>query len=304
MGEGGTLGARLREVGFPVGRLEAATGGAVAVAGLATLEDGRTVFAKTLPPAPRGEGTPLVGAGHGPGPDVFEVEAAGLAELRERGGARTPEVLHVSRDVLVLQACAPCPDDDPRFWERLGRMVAHLHTSTAAERFGWHRDGWLGRMRLHNPWTADGHAFFAEHRILRWLPEPRVEAAFDRADRQAVERLCALLPKLIPPRPAALTHGDLWYGNVLADLDGAPVLIDPAVSHTWPEVDLSMLWCAPRPPSSQRFFAAYQEVCPLEPGWRARMPVLHLRELLSVIAHGDDDWGAADEVRRITAPFR
>jgi hypothetical protein len=33
------------------------------------------------------------------------------------------------------------------------------------------------------------------------------------------------------------------------------------------------------------------------------MPVLHLRELLSIIAHGDDDWGAVAAVRAVIAPF-
>ncbi len=34
------------------------------------------------------------------------------------------------------------------------------------------------------------------------------------------------------------------------------------------------------------------------------MPILHLRELLSIVAHGDDDRGAADQVRQAVAPFR
>jgi len=42
-------------------------------------------------------------------------------------------------------------------------------------------------------------------------------------------------------RPS-LTHGDLWIGNILADDSGQPALIDPAVSYTWPEIDLAMLW--------------------------------------------------------------
>ena len=81
------------------------------------------------------------------------------------------------------------------------------------------------------------------------------------------------------------------------------MLIDPAVSYTWAEVDLSMLWCSPKPPAAQRFFEAYEEAAPLADGWRERMPLLHLRELLSTIAHGDDDWGAADAVREVIKRF-
>lgn len=115
--------------------------------------------------------------------------------------------------------------------------------------------------------------------------------------------MCEALPELVPPQPPCLTHGDLWQENVVATSDGAPVLIDPAVSYNWPEVDLSMLWCSPRAAASERFFAVYQEIAPLQDGWEERMPILHLRELLSVIAH-DDDWGAVEAVRKIVAPFR
>lgn len=268
--------------------VEEATGGVVALAGLITLQDGTQVFAKTI---------------LGPDSDVCTVESTGLAELRGRGGVNTPGVLCVSPRLLVLERMQPRRDDE-RFWEQLAHMVAALHMSTVSERFGWHRDGWLGRMRQYNTWERDGHAFFAERRILRWLPEPLVEAAFDREERRALERLCASLPELIPPQPPCLTHGDLWRENILATGDGAPVLIDPAVSYTWPEVDLSMLWCSPRPAAAERFFAAYREITGLQDGWEARMPLLHLRELLSTIAHGDDDWGAAEEVREIVRRFR
>ncbi|WP_049573975.1 fructosamine kinase family protein [Streptomyces sp. SBT349] len=279
---------RLRDAGFGVRSVDESTGGVVAVAGLVTLDDGTRVFAKCLP---------------GTAPGVFDVEAAGLARLRETGHVRTPEVVHVSPHLLMLRPQRP-RRDDPAFWERLGTAVAALHAGTVAPRFGWHRDGWLGRMRQDNTWHTDGHAFFAERRLLRWIDEPLVEAALDPEDGRALEALCAALPELVPAQRPCLTHGDLWAENTLSGQDGSPVLIDPAVSYTWPEVDLSMLWCSPRPPVSERFFAAYAETAPPQDGWRQRMPLLHLRELLSTIAHGDDDWGAAAVVRETVAPFR
>ncbi|WP_394326775.1 fructosamine kinase family protein, partial [Thermobifida halotolerans] len=229
-----------------------------AVARIATLSDGSEVFAKTLTPVP--------------GPDLFEVEAEGLAALRDLGGVATPEAVRVAPDVLVLRALRPRPDT-PRFWERLGRAVAALHTTTVTDRFGWHRDGWLGRMRQDNTWHDSGHEFYARRRILRWLPEPHVRAAFDREDRRALERLCERLPEIVPDIPASLTHGDLWTTNIIADERGEPVLVDPAVSYNWPETDISMLWCTPRPPESDHFFAAYEEAARPEPGWRERLAV-------------------------------
>jgi fructosamine-3-kinase len=282
------LAKRLDEAGFAVASLEEVRGGFISVAGTATLRDGGRVFAKTLAEADA---------------DMFEIEAAGLSALHRLGGARVPAVVHVSQRLLVLEALHPRREEE-RFWERLAHMIAALHASTVCDRFGWHRDGRQGRMRQDNSWETDGHAFYAQRRILRWLPEPLVEAEFDREERRAVERLCAALPELIPPHPPSLTHGDLWLENILADGSGEPALIDPAVSYTWPEVDLAALWCSPRPTGSECFFAVYEQLARPQDGWRDQAQLLRIWDLFSTIAHGLDTWGAADIVRALIAPFR
>ncbi|WP_309135385.1 fructosamine kinase family protein [Cellulomonas sp.] len=280
---------RLHRAGLTdVTRVDLAEGGVAAVAGLARRTHGAPLFAKTFPDPPSD--------------DLFAAEADGLAALAATGGPRTPRV-HLARpDLLVLEALAPRVDTEA-FWEHLAHDVARLHTSTAGGRFGWHRDTWLGRLRQDNTWDDDGHRFFAERRLLRWLPEPRVQAALDAEDRRSLERLCAALPDLLPERPACLTHGDLWSQNVLS-ADGVPALIDPAVSYAWAEVDLSHLWSSPRPPESDRFFDVYAELTGLDDGWRERMPLLHLRQHLAVVAQYEPDWGHAEQARAVLAPFR
>ncbi|GAA4915960.1 fructosamine kinase family protein [Nonomuraea thailandensis] len=280
--------ARLRAAGFEAESVRPAPGGVVAAAGMARLRDGSQVFAKTLRTA---------------APDLFEIEAAGLRALRELGGVTTPEVLAVTPDLLVLEPLPPRREEDELFWEELALAVAGLHGGVVGERFGWHRDGWLGRLRQDNTWDGDGHAWFAQRRILRWLPEPLVEEVLDREERLALERLCAALPDLLPPAPPVLTHGDLWRENVLSGSAGGPALIDPAVSYSWAEADLSMLWCSPRPPAAGRFFEVYAATAPLPDGWQERMRIYHLRELLSSIAHDDNTRECAEEVREIIAPF-
>lgn len=281
---------RLRAAGFAdVVEVEPATGGLAATAGLARRRDGTPVFVKAF--------------AEPPSDDTFAAEAEGLRALRTLGGVETPEVLLASRDVLVLSVLRPRPGS-ANFWERLAHVLAHLHTSTTHARFGWHRDNWLGRRRQVNTWADDGFEFFARHRLLRWLDEPRVRAALDATDRSALERLCARLPELLPGGPACLTHGDLWTQNVLAGPDGQPALIDPAVSYTWAEVDLAHLWTTAPPPEARGFFDLYAELTSLDPGWRERMPILQLRQHLAVIAQFDDDWGAAGQVRATLAPFR
>ena len=266
-----------------------APGGLAALAGIATRRDAPPVFVKAFADAPDD--------------DVFVTEAEGLAALRELGGVTTPEVILADRELLVLSVLRSRPRSET-FWEQFAHMLARLHTSTTRPRFGWHRDNWLGRRRQTNTWDDDGFAFFAEHRLLRWVGQPRVEAALGRADRAALERLCHRLPDLLPDRPACLTHGDLWAQNVLATSDGQPALIDPAVSYLWAEVDLAHVWSTSPPPEARRFFACYAELTSLDAGWPARMPIVQLRQHLAVLAQFDDDWGAADQIRATLAPFR
>lgn len=282
--------ARLGEVGRADGItvVQRLSGGTIADVWLISYADGRRIVGKIVTGAPG---------------DLFAVEAEGLTVLRAAGQLPTPQVLDVTRHLLLLEALSACPDS-PAAWERFAQDLAAAHRGTAHDRFGWHRDGYLGRLRQLNTWTTSGHEFFAEYRLLRYLREPAVMQALDVRDRRALERLCDRLPQLIPAMPAVLTHGDLWTGNLLSR-DGRITVIDPAVSYTWAETDLSMLWSCPRPPASERFFDLYQQLCPSPPGWTDRMPILHLRELLSTVAHfGTQAVSHLQRIRHILAPFQ
>jgi fructosamine-3-kinase len=60
----------------------------------------------------------------------------------------------------------------------------------------------------------------------------------------------------------------------------------------------------PAPPASTRFFEIYQELNPSPPGWTDRMPILDLREHLSVIAaYGSAAASTIYQVRDVLAPF-
>jgi len=250
---------------------------------LLTQADGSRQVVKATPGAPAG---------------MFQAEAEGLTVLRDSGAIGAPRVIDVGPGHLAIEVLNPLPGfDDSPFWERLGRALARLH-SVRGERFGWPHDNWLGPTRQVNTWTDDCYEFFVRHRVLRYLYEPAVEAALDAAGRAAVERICARLPELVPPSYPALTHGDLWYGNVLAMPDGSPALIDPAVSWSWPEVDLSMMMYAGMTTSDAgssalgRLFSAYHEIHPPDPGWREHLELIHIRELLCVVSQGRPaDWG-------------
>jgi fructosamine-3-kinase len=283
-------------------------GGDISTAWQVTAQDGSAVIVKTFGRAPGEVANHLVGGGvTGEMPEaLYELEAEGLDALRTVGGVRTPDVLAATDSALVLELLDPQPVDDDGFWARAGRALATLHDAVGP-RFGWHRDGWLGRLRQDNTWHDDGYEFFATCRVLRWFDEPEVTAALDATDRAALERLCDRLPALVPPAPPSLTHGDLARSNIVSDR-GEPAFIDPAVSWMWPEVDLSMIYClgreVPRARLPEHFYAAYTEMRPLDDGWRDRMPLLHLRELLSLLAHfGNNRRDLAGEIREIVRTY-
>lgn len=257
-------------------RSEALAGGVAHTAWRVALTDGREVFVKGGSSVPDG---------------FFVQEVESLEALRDIGGLPVPQIVHVGAKSLVLEAMNSELPDTPQFWEAAGRAVAALHDHES-ERHGWHHDGMLGRLAQENTWDEDGCRFFAEHRILRYLREPRVEAAFEPDDFRAIERICERLPALLPEAPAVLVHGDLWRANIIAAYDDTPVFIDPAVYYGWAEIDVSMMYCTGGVP--EEFFAAYHEVRPPVGDWRDRMALLNLREWLCVIAH----FGAEDKYVR------
>lgn len=231
--------------------------------------------------------------------DLYALEADGLDALRAPGGFAVPEVLRVTPHFIVL-ADLGTAEPSPTYWEDAGRALARQHRQTA-DLFGYHRDNYLGVLPQRNPWTADGHAFFAEHRLLRYLEEPNCHSQLPFEDRRRLERIAGNLVNLIPDQRPSLLHGDLWHGNLLPSPSGAPALIDPAVHYGWPEAELATLLLYNQ--LSETLFDAYEELHPLTPGWRDRLPLLHLRELLCITAHTPNVPDTVSEISTILKSF-
>jgi fructosamine-3-kinase len=264
-------------------------GGSIGVVVLVTSGDGQLWVVKQVP---------------GSRPSLLPAEAEGLRALGASGTVAVPLVHYVSGGSLIMEALGTTMEDSPAFWQRLGEDIAALHASTRTERHGWSHDNWLGGLPQRNTWDADGHRFFAEHRVQRFLEEPKVRQTLTAADLKAVDRFCERLTDLIPPTAPVLLHGDLWRDNVLAGLAGRPTLIDPAVWYGWPEVDISTMWLLPRPAASDHFFRTWEAIVRPEPEWTDRAPLLHVREMLSVLAQFGDLNATADRLRAVLMPFR
>jgi hypothetical protein len=99
-----------------------------------------------------------------------------------------------SKDAVYVEFASVIPfGDQVRFLECAGRAVAALH-GVHGKRFGWHRDGWLDRLPQRNGWNIDGHGFFAERRLLRYLHEPNVVRVLNASERATVDGFAPVCP--------------------------------------------------------------------------------------------------------------
>jgi fructosamine-3-kinase len=276
-------------VSLPPGSTDARRvgGGDINEAWRVTLADGRTAFVKTRSDA---------------GPGEYAAEAEGLEWLAEPGALRTPHVLELGEDYLALEWIEPgCLDATGA--QELGRGLAATHAA-GAPNFGDPRFGdsdpdvpsRFGSLGLSNEPTADWPSFYAERRLRPLALIAHERRALSDPGVRAVERVCERIADLAgPAEPPARLHGDLWSGNVLADVHGRPWLIDSSAYGGHREVDLAMLRLFGAPP--ERVFAAYADLAPLADGWEDRVALWQLLPLLvHAVLFGGSYPAAAEQI--------
>jgi fructosamine-3-kinase len=285
-------------LGSAVTDLRRVAGGDLNDAYAARLADSRVVFLKTSADA---------------APGSYAAEAAGLRWIASAAGApAVPEVIAVvdppgrEREprMLALSWIDPGRLSDSGA-EALGQGLAALHRAGAPGYCVGPPDApaglRIGPLELPagsaDTW-AEAYGTFR----LRPLAHRAVSSgALARDGLAAVERICERLPELAgPSEPPARLHGDLWAGNVLANTDGVPYLIDPAAYGGHREMDLAMLRLFGGP--SERCFSAYAEAFPLADGHPERVELWQLFPLLvhAVLFGGGYGARVASIARRYT----
>lgn len=245
------------------------------------------------------KGTFVLKQSPNPPAGMYRLEAESLEVLSRPGGPRVPSVIAVDEHFLLLEDIGPKREPPKGFWRRFGIAIAHLHEKRS-DRFGFQTDNYLGRLLMSNAWTADGHEFFIQNRMLRFLSEPLCEELLSAQDRKDIETLAGLIRGEVPSQPACLLHGDLWPANMACDERGEPAMFDPGCYYGWAEAELSMPFHFDVP---REFFDAYREAHSLEPGWEDRFGMLHVRELLSMVAHCGDEYGSVQKLRALLERF-
>ena len=236
------------------------------------------------------------------GPDsleMFEAEAEGLRELDSANAIRVPEFLAcgVTDDSAYLAIewisfGQPASDTEQLF----GRQLAALHRHSK-DKFGWHRDNTIGRTPQHNDWSEDWIEFFRDRRLgyqLQLASKNGFGGELQSAGKDLSESLGLLFGGYKPS--ASLLHGDLWGGNWAA-ANGQPVIFDPAVYYGDRESDIAMtrLFGGFGPD----FYAAYQAVWPMDPGYDVRLELYQLYHVLNHLnLFGGSYFGRATQLMR------
>jgi len=213
--------------------------------------------------------------------DMFEAEAEGLNAMHNTQSIRVAralctgsyednsyiviEYIHSGRATRHSQAMA-------------GERLAAMHREVAKQ-FGWHRNNTIGATFQRNTWTDDWITFWRDQR-LNFQLELAAQNGFSGRLQSSGERLLSCFHHLIDHAPqASLLHGDLWSGNISYNLQGEPVIFDPACYFGDREADIAMTELFGG--FNANFYTAYNATWPLDTGYQTRKSLYNLYHILN-----------------------
>jgi protein-ribulosamine 3-kinase len=216
-------------------------------------------------------------------PQMFEKEANGLRALQKHFTLTVPSIVAVgkteSQQYLALEWLQVATPTN-KAWEDFGHALAIMHRTTN-ENFGWCEDTFIASIAQSNSWSKSWAEFYTQYRIMPLVTRLRNEHTFTEKDVQHAEKYCFYLANAIPDETPALLHGDLWSGNVMAvsaNDTTTMAIFDPDVYYGHREVDIAMTKLFGGFPTI--FHDAYNEIYPLQNGWKERLPMFQLYPLL------------------------
>ncbi|MGV6817475.1 MAG: fructosamine kinase family protein [Thiotrichales bacterium] len=211
---------------------------------------------------------------------MFEAEFQSLQAIVDAAAIRAPSPIAVgvtgNQSWLILEYLEMGYSCDEA---ALGRQLAGLHRHRA-ERFGWPADNTIGTTTQRNTWSDDWVTFWSEQRLGHQLDLARQQGLSRTALKKGgqLQRQIGKFFEHYRPTPSLL-HGDLWSGNWSGDSQGQPVIFDPASYFGDHETDLAMMNLFGS--TSATFLQAYQEVFPIDSGYRVREGLYNLYHILN-----------------------
>lgn len=176
--------------------------------------------------------------------DILIQEAYGLDVLRtaivtnKNRYIKIPEVVSVSQEELVLEKI-DTNESTRDLSINLGVGLALLHRNFN-DKFGFHRDNYIGVSKQINSLCEKWGDFFVQYRLayqIELIKDEKIKVKFRDILENSKTNLIDFLNNSCD-KPS-LVHGDLWGGNILYSKENV-YLIDPAVYYGDREVDIAM----------------------------------------------------------------
>lgn len=215
--------------------------------------------------------------------DAMAAEAKALEMIDESGTLRSPRPQYFgyyeNQVFLIMEYLELLPHTQESI-ELLGRNLALMHQQKTHEVFGFPLDNLLGATVQPNSFNNSWTSFFVEKR-LRYQLKINEEKYGDKELRSLGEKAAEIVEFILSKTEATpcLLHGDLWSGNTARDTEGMPVVFDPASYYGHSEADLSITTMFGGFPP--RFYQAYHEIIPKEPGFEERQKIYRLYHTLN-----------------------
>ncbi len=217
--------------------------------------------------------------------DFFTAEQKGLNLLRSiHNGPRVPKPIAIGpgtnqAKLFLLEYIEQASPKDG-FYETFAQTLANCHRATQ-NFYGLDHDNYIGSTDQINTQEADPIVFFRENRIRFQQKLARQSGLINKELDNKLDLLNDKLASLldVTGEIPALVHGDLWSGNYFADRNQVPCIFDPAAHYGLRESDLAMTELFGRLP--QKFYDAYHEAFPLNPGYENRKDLYNLYHLLN-----------------------
>jgi fructosamine-3-kinase len=214
--------------------------------------------------------------------EMFEAEQAGLNEIAATDTIRVPQPLScglIKNHCYLLMENLNLKRGSTATDRLLGAQLAQLH-QIKQPYFGWFRNNTIGSTAQLNERDELWPKFWCVMRMHFQLHLAANNGFSGRLQTRG-ERLCEQLDNFFVdyhPYPA-LVHGDLWAGNAGVDDKNQPVIFDPACYYADREVDIAMTELFGG--FSGDFYAAYNDVYALEPGYETRKTLYNLYHVLN-----------------------
>ncbi|KAF0169954.1 MAG: Ribulosamine/erythrulosamine 3-kinase [Rhodobacteraceae bacterium] len=241
-------------VGHRPAGIGALSGGCVGDVYKATMPGGQDLVAKL---GDGGDNTPH---------NALALEGRMLVYLATHTALPVPKVICIDRDLLLMEALQSGGSLDTDAQRHAAQLIAALHNIGTDKGFGFEHDTVIGGLHQPNPWTLSWREFFAQHRLIYMGREAERAGRLPKPLMARLERFAGALDRWIEqPAQPSLIHGDLWSGNILSAGGRITGFIDPAIYYADAEIELAFTTLFGT--FGDAFFAPYQELRPIKPGF-------------------------------------